>query len=91
MQHDLKKLEPVQMPSMIHVNYTDAPELKDHKVGDKVTLTITGKITNISEDSTGVEVESVDTQEEQGEPSTEEAATMPLDKLRKRLPKKSEE
>ncbi len=90
----MDKATPTDTPKMksnINLSYDDAPELRDHKVGDKVTLTITGTISTVSEDNTSVDVTSVDTAEEQGEPTMEEAKTMPLDKLRKRLPKKSEE
>lgn len=90
----MDKLTPTDTPkmkSMITLSYDDAPELRDHKVGDKVSVTISGTLSSISKDNTNLDVESVDMAEPQGEVTTEEAKTMPLDKLRKRLPKKDEE
>lgn len=80
-----------KMPSSLNLSYDDAPEMRDMKVGDKVTFTVTGEIESVSKDNTSVKVSSIDMEEPQGEPTMEEAQTMPLDKLRKRLPKKSEE
>jgi len=82
-----------KMPSTICINHADMPGLDTAALGDRVKVVITGKITsNRAEDKYGdgnaqIEVTSI----ENAEPvKKENAATMHLEKLKSKLPKKEE-
>ena len=89
----MDKAVPTDTPkqkSYITLSYDDAPDLRDMKVGNKIRVSIDGEISSISEDSTSINVTSVESEDTSGMPSVEEAKTMPLNKLRERLPKKTD-
>ena len=88
------------------VNHSDMPEMEGMQLGDKVHLHVHGKVVGMhAKDDMGdghsdIEVSHMHGGEPDGdgiqegdgpEPTTEEAQSMPLDKLRKRLPHKDEE
>jgi hypothetical protein len=80
-------------PTSICVNHADLPGLDEAALGDRVKLIVTGKIvSNRAEDKYGdgnaqIEVSSI----ENAEPvKKENAATMHLEKLKSKLPKKEE-
>jgi hypothetical protein len=90
-------------PTMIGVKHIDMPEMEGAQLGDKVHLHVHGTVKSVrakdeySDGETSVEVHHMHagdpnedgvTEGDGPEPSEEEARTMPLDKLRKRLPHK---
>ena len=83
-----------KMPTTICIKHADLPGLDTAALGDRVKVIVTGKITsNRAEDKYAdgdaqIEVTSI----ENAEPvKKENAATMHLDKLKSKLPKKEEE
>ena len=82
-----------KMPTTVCINHADLPGLDEAALGTRVKIVITGKITsNRAEDDYGdgsaqIEVTSI----ENAEPvKKENAATMHLEKLKSKLPKKDD-
>lgn len=93
-------------PTKISIQHNDMPELAESQIGDHVHLHLHGKVVAVrapdkySEGQTEINVHSMHGGEPEGngviegdgpEPSTEEAKSMPLDKLRSRLAHKEKE
>jgi hypothetical protein len=83
-----------KVPTVVCVKHADLPGLENAALGDRVKFIVTGKITsNRAKDKYGdgeTTVEAISI--ENAEPvKKENAATMHLDKLKAKLPKKEEE
>lgn len=82
---------PEESPSTFSAKHDKFPELKNAKLGDIVEVKVKGKVVNLhaasqySKGSTEIEVESGQNKED------DNPETMPLEKLREKLPKKQEE
>jgi len=88
--HDSSPAVPEQMPSTFCARFDEFPEVKDAQLGDVIELKIKGKVVSLrapdmhAKGEATLEVKSADMGED-------EMRKMPLNELRDKLPKKSEE